>query len=240
MYKDRTYRKFDPDQRLVAFQAIVQETDLYIKARQPLEAEALQLIGQARKAVENYITTHPRFLKSLTPLPIDTTAPSIVKQMMEAALQADVGPMAAVAGAIAEYVGTGLRTYSSEVIIENGGDLFLAMEKPVTIDIFAGPSPLSQKVGIVFDPSRMPLGICTSSGSVGPSLSFGHADAVTIVSPVTALADAMATAIANTIDKPADIEKGLERAKTTPGLLGALIIMGDQIGAWGDIELVKL
>ena len=129
---------------------------------------------------------------------------------------------------------------SPEIIIENGGDLFLATKEPVTIDIFAGLSPLSQKVGIVFDPSRMPLGVCTSSGSVGPSLSFGNADAVTIISPVTALADAAATAVANIVNTPSDIDAGLQAAKNIPGVEAALIIIHDQMGVWGDIELVRL
>lgn len=240
MYTHRTYRRFDDNQRLVAFQAVVQETDLYIKAQERLEDTAVRLIRNARSFIEGYGTTHPDFLTSLTPISLDETAPPIVMQMMKAALQAGVGPMAAVAGAVAQHVGTGLLTSSAEIIVENGGDLFLKTDEPVTIDIFAGPSPLSQKVGIVFDPSHMPLGVCTSSGSVGPSLSLGKADAVTIASADTALADASATAIANIVTKPADIEYGLQRAQKTPGILGALIIIGDQIGAWGDMELVQL
>ncbi len=240
MYTHRTYRKFHQEQRLVAFQAAVRETDLYIKACRALEAESLQLIRHAREQIEGYIEINPDFLESLRPLPYDDTAPPLVKEMMQAGLTAGVGPMAGVAGAVAEHVGRGLLALSPEVIVENGGDIFLRTDIGVTIDIFAGPSPISQKVGVKLEPVQMPIGVCTSSGTVGPSLSFGNADAVTVLSPSTTLADAMATAIANTIHVPNDVEQGLDRARTTPGITAALIIIEDRLGVWGDVELVRL
>ena len=148
--------------------------------------------------------------------------------------------MAAVAGAIAEFVGKELLRYSSEVIVENGGDIFVSTAEEVIVKIFAGASPLSQKIGIKVLPSEMPLGVCTSSGTVGPSLSFGKADAVTIVSPSTALADSVATAIGNRVKKTDDIAFSLKVAESLPGIKGVVIIVGEKMGVWGNIELLKL
>lgn len=240
MYIHRTYRKFDDSQRLLAFQVAIQETDLYIKARIRLEEEAYQLIHIVRKEIESYISVHPDFKESLSPLPDDESAPAIVQEMLTAGRLAGVGPMAGVAGAIAEYVGKGLLIYSPEIIVENGGDIFVYTQEPLTIEIFAGASPLSGKLGIVLQPSRMPLGICTSSGTVGPSLSFGRADAVTIVSPSPTLADAVATAVGNLINDETDIGPGLEQAQSVSGVSAALVIYRDRMGAWGDMELVAL
>jgi hypothetical protein len=148
--------------------------------------------------------------------------------------------MAAVAGAIAEFVGKSLLKYSTEVIVENGGDIFVSAAEEIIIKIFAGESPLSEKIGLKVLPSEMPLGVCTSSGTVGPSLSFGKADAVTIVSPSTALADAVATAVGNRVKKSNDIPFSLKVAASLPGIKGVVLIVGEKMGVWGNIELLKL
>lgn len=225
---------------MVPFQVAVKETDLYIKAQTRLEPETRELIVTFRKHIEDYIELHPAFQRSLVPLPFDEGAPPIVKEMLQASSQADVGPMAAVAGAIAEFVGKALLDFSPEVIIENGGDIFACVSEAMVTEIFAGTSPLSHKIGIKLTPSEMPLGICTSSGTVGPSLSFGNADAVTVLSPSTALADALATAIGNVIKKENDIDLGLKLSETYFNVKGVVIILGEKIGVWGDMELVKL
>jgi ApbE superfamily uncharacterized protein (UPF0280 family) len=151
-----------------------------------------------------------------------------------------VGPMAAVAGAIAEWVSKDLLKLSREVIIENGGDIYLTTSQERTIGIYAGSSPLSLKIGIVIRPEETPLGVCTSSGIVGPSLSFGKADAVCILSKSAALADAAATAVGNILQEKKDVERGLERGREIEGVLGTLIIMGEKMGVWGNIRLIQL
>jgi ApbE superfamily uncharacterized protein (UPF0280 family) len=148
--------------------------------------------------------------------------------------------MAAVAGAMAEMVSKDLLKLSKEVIVENGGDIYLATSKERTVGIYAGNSPLSLKMGILIKPEEAPLGICTSSGTVGHSLSFGKADAVCILSKSAALADAAATAVGNVIQEKKDIEKGLERGKEIEGVLGMLIIVGEKMGVWGNITLTQL
>ena len=240
MYLHRTYRNFDKNEKLIPFQVSIKETDLYLKARKNLEKETRGFVSLYRGHIENYIISHPDFEKSLVPLPDDHHAPLIVQEMLRASSLVGVGPMAAVAGAIAEFVGKSLLRYSSEVIVENGGDIFVSTAEEIIVKIFAGPSPLSQKIGIKVIPSEMPLGICTSSGTVGPSLSFGKADAVTIVSPSAALADSVATAVANRVKKADDILFTLKVAESLPGIKGVVIIVGEKMGVWGNIELLKL
>jgi ApbE superfamily uncharacterized protein (UPF0280 family) len=160
--------------------------------------------------------------------------------MIEAGRRAGVGPMAAVAGAIAEYVGRDLLGYSNEVIVENGGDIFLAMTDPATIAILAGSSPLSNRLGLRADFPQGSVGICTSSGTVGHSLSLGAADAVVVLSESTALADAVATALGNKVGDGADIEAALAAGKAIEGVLGLVVIVGARLGVWGQVELVHL
>jgi ApbE superfamily uncharacterized protein (UPF0280 family) len=147
--------------------------------------------------------------------------------------------MAAVAGAVAEHVGTELRFHSKEVVVENGGDIFLDARRDLTVGIFAGDSSLSDKLAIRIPAEKMPLGVCTSSGTVGPSLSFGQSDAVTVTSSSTALADAAATAIGNRAGSAEDIDRALTFGQTIPGVSGIIIIIGDRMGVWGDLELTS-
>jgi hypothetical protein len=148
--------------------------------------------------------------------------------------------MAAVAGAMAEWVSKDLLKLSKEVIVENGGDIYLATSKERTIGIYAGDSPLSLKIGIVISPDEAPLGVCTSSGTVGPSLSFGKADAVCILARSSALADAAATAVGNIVKEKKDIELGLERGREIAGVSGTLIIVEEKMGVWGNVRLIQL
>jgi len=238
-YIARTYRDFRPRDNLIAFSISWKETDLYIKAERDISEQALAGVIKYRKDIEIYIQHHPDFRTSLTPLPLDTTASPIVREMLEAAASAGVGPMASVAGAMSEYVGRDLKRFSREIIIENGGDLFLDTSTAVTVSIFAGRSPLSMQIGLRIPSEQIPCGACTSSGTVGPSLSYGRADAVTVWASSTALADAAATALANRIARPEDIEPVLQGASEIPGLKGAVAILGDKIGLWGDVDIVR-
>lgn len=148
--------------------------------------------------------------------------------------------MASVAGAIAEMVGNELLEFSPEVIVENGGDIFLKSNKDRTINVYAGKSALTGKIGLVIKTGQTPCGVCTSSGTVGHSLSYGEADAVVVVAPSAALADASATSIGNIIKEPGDIQKGIEYGMNIEGLKGILIIKDDGIGVWGEVELCRI
>ena len=237
MYEPRTYRHWIKGGDLISFNVVVKETDLYIRASTNLKSKARKLVLKYRDALERYIERHPAFLTSLEPLPVNDNAPHIVKAMSEAASKAEVGPMASVAGAIAEFVGTELLAFTPEIIVENGGDIYLKSLGKKIIGIYAGESPLSGKIELEIDGADTPLGICTSSGTVGHSLSYGKADAVIVLSQSAALADAAATAIANLIKQPGDIPGGIERAKSIEGVSGVIIIQGDKTGLWGKVKI---
>ena len=239
-YQERSYRNLLSDDGLFSFQVTVKETDLYIKATQDLREMARQAIIHHRFQLEQYISKYPEFFRSLVPLATDEYAPPIVRDMIQAAQCAGVGPMAAVAGAMAESVGKDLLVSSAEVIVENGGDIFIQSAKELKVGIFAGKSPLSFRVGLKIPAANHGWGVCTSSGTVGPSLSFGRADAVCVLAPSASLADAAATAVGNIVGSSTDLPKGLEKAQTIPGLTGAVIIIGDKLGAWGDMELTEI
>jgi ApbE superfamily uncharacterized protein (UPF0280 family) len=239
MYQPRTYRHWIRDTDLVSFNVVVKETDLCISTRTNLRRKALRLVSKHRNTLERYITQHPSFLTSMEALPIDDGTPHIIKMMLEAAHQAGVGPMASVAGAIAEYVGTELSAFSPEVIVENGGDIYLRSSKKRVIGVYAGNSPLSGKIGLEINGRDTPLGVCTSSGTVGHSLSYGEADAVIALSRSATLADAAATAIGNLIKEPTDISSGIEVAKSIAGLKGVIIIIGSNMGLWGEVKICQ-
>ena len=240
MYEPRTYRNQIHGTDLVSFGVTIKETDLYIRARKNLRSKAERLVEKYRTILEKYIERYPEFLTTLEPFDPGNTAPLIVKEMAESGTIAGVGPMAAVAGAIAEYVGRELLEYSPEVIVENGGDIFMKSLSQRKVSIYAGKSPLSNKIALEIEPEDTPLGICTSSGTVGHSLSFGKADAVVILSPSASLADAVATATGNLVKTEKDIQIGLEFSEKIPGVKGALIIINDKMGVHGDIKLNRI
>jgi ApbE superfamily uncharacterized protein (UPF0280 family) len=238
-YQPRTYRHWIEGKDLAAFNVTVKETDLYIRATVNLEKKAHRLVLKYRHQLERYIQKYPEFLTSLKPLPLPDSAPRIVLDMIEAGQKANVGPMAAVAGAIAEYVGKELLEFSQEIIVENGGDIFLKIINPKIVGIYAGGSALTGKLGLEIKPQDTPLGICTSSGTVGHSLSFGKADAVVIIANSATLADAAATAICNLVKIPEDTNSAIESGKKIDGIKGIVIIMGSNIGVWGDVKLCE-
>ena len=240
MYQPRSYRHRLRGRGLVSFNVAVRETDLFICAASDLSDTARSIITEKRSIIEAYIEQHPAFATSLKPLPIDNNAPAIIKDMSEAAAEAGVGPMAAIAGAVAQSVGEGLLEYSPEVIVENGGDIYIKSLSERTAGIYAGDSPLSNKIGIKIAATDTPLSICTSSGMVGHSLSFGKADAAVAVSRSAALADAAATAIGNIVGSADDIDKALNFSASIEGIIGAVVIIGDKIGIRGKLHICRI
>lgn len=234
---ERLYRKRIKAPGLVSFQLSIKETDLWIGADRILEKEARDLILGYRQQIESYIGMHPEFLTTLHPYPEDPFASSIIRDMIDATRDIGVGPMAAVAGAIAQRVGEGLLKHSDQVIVENGGDIYVKMKRPVTVSVFAGKSPLSDKIGLKVPVRRMPLGICSSSGTVGHSLSKGKADAVCLLSTSAARADGAATALCNRVKNRKELERLPEWAEQVAGIDGGLAIMGEVSVTWGDVEL---
>lgn len=240
MYQPRTYRRLVASDDLVAFSVVVKETDLLVRARSDLSSLALEAVRCCRDALERYIDRRPLFASALEPLKTEDDAPALVRSMAAAAEVVGVGPMAAVAGAIAEEVGNRLLQFSEEVIVENGGDIFIRTLRRRLVGLYAGESPLSGKIAFVVQPEDTPLGVCTSSGTVGHSLSYGLADAATVFSPSAALADAAATAIGNRVSSPDDIPGAIEFAQRVPGLSGAAIVKGEALGLWGRVSIASL
>jgi len=240
MYEPRTYRHWVKGKDLVSFNIVVEETDLYIRASTNLKRKAYKLVLKYREILERYIERHPSFLTSLKPLPIGEDAPYIIKEMAEAAERVGVGPMATVAGAIAEFVGSQLLAFSPEVIVENGGDVYLKSLGKRMVGVYAGESPLTGKIGLEINGEDTPLGICTSSGTVGHSLSYGKSDAIIVLSKSATLADAAATAIGNLIIQPSDITRGVEFARGIEGLRGVVIIKDDSLGLWGEVKVCEI
>ncbi len=241
-YQERSYRRLEQS-GLTTTRVQLMETDLHIMAATGVEEPALTLITEARTAIENYIKTHHDFLTSLVPLAEDNTAPAIIRTMLTAGRRAGVGPMAAVAGAVAEFVGRGLELLGhNEVIVENGGDIYVKRKKACTIAIYAGESPLSGRVGIRLQSRQMACGVCTSSASIGHSLSLGAADAAVVVAPRTAFADALATRLGNEVQGNTDdrLNRALAVVREMKDVTGAVLIAGDKLGAWGDLQLVGL
>lgn len=240
----RTYRTLFSRPDLVYFQVVVRETDLCIGIRRerlaglPHKVDAL--VRRNRLDLETYISSDPAFLRTLQPYPAHPNMPPLAQEMALAADIAGVGPMAAVAGAFADLVGRYLSRCSRDVIVENGGDIYLKTTRRAIVGVYAGDSPFSGRLALEIRSSSPPLGICTSSGTVGHSLSEGCADAVVILACSAALSDAVATAAANRIHSAQDIQPAVNFALALDGVYGAVAIKNDSLAAGGDVKLVQL
>jgi ApbE superfamily uncharacterized protein (UPF0280 family) len=236
----RVYRDWVSSDDLVCFTVVAGETDLLVRATRDLSREALVSVTANRHSIETYFRSHPRFATSLEPQEAHGDAPAIIRSMADAARLAGLGPLATVAGAIAEAVGRDLLQHADEVIVENGGDIFIRTLVPRTVGLYAGRSTLSGHIGLRIAPEETPLGICTSSGSFGHSLSFGRADACTVLAHSTAVADAMATMLCNRIRTAADLSQALDPPHMPPEVLGAFATIEGQVGIQGIMQLVPL
>ncbi|MBN2795410.1 MAG: UPF0280 family protein [Clostridia bacterium] len=236
MYQERIYRERIRSEKLYRETIVVDETDLLVVTSHPFVEK--DLVEKYRRIISDYIVRRPEFT-GLVPIQQDEFAPGIIQHMIEASSKAGVGPMATVAGAISHYVGQSI-DYNQEIMIENGGDIYLKSYEDKVIGIYAGDSLFSNRVGVKVKSEDTPIGICTSAGKVGHSLSFGNTDAVMVISEDTLLADAMATSIGNLVKTKGDIKAGLEFGKSVLGVVGIVIIIDDELGAYGDLELVQV
>lgn len=240
MFEQRQYRNLIKSDHMVSFEISVKETDLHVCAEKFLEDETRESVLKHRGFIESYIKHYPGFYKTLVPWHVDNPAPQIVRDMSNAGIHANVGPMAAVAGAIAAYVGRDLLNHSNEIIVENGGDVFVMLNRPFTYTIHAGKSPLSQRFGLYLDSCGKPIAVCTSSATIGHSLSMGCADAVCVVSRSCATADAAATSICNHVGSERQITRAVDFGKQINGVSGIVVIVGEKIGLWGNLEVVPI
>ncbi|MBW2654099.1 MAG: UPF0280 family protein [Deltaproteobacteria bacterium] len=240
MFENRTYRQQHQKKGLASFDITVKETNLNIQAMTDLTDKAIKAVLTCRNTIETYIKLCPEFATSLAPIKNPGPAPRIINDMIEAATLANVGPMAAVAGAVAEYTGKSLLADSYEVLVENGGDVFIKSDADTIFKIYAADSPFSMTSGILIKKRKTPYGLCTSSGTLGHSKSFGKADAATVLCDSCPLADAVATKLGNRVKKTSDIKDAVDAGKAIPGVQGIVIIKGESIGLWGDLKLVKI
>ncbi|HQO04005.1 MAG TPA: UPF0280 family protein [Spirochaetota bacterium] len=215
----------------------VETSDLYMRSSADIFTQAEYICRSLRELVRKHIKHQPEFLSSLSPVKRIDGVPDIISRMYNASEAAQLGPMAAIAGAIAEGTGIACLQDTEEIIIENGGDIWLSVKEPVVISIYAGRSGFGNDVFIKVYPEDTPLGVCTSSGTVGHSISFGKADSVTILSRDASLADAVATAACNMIQSDEDLAVAVDYALSVPEITGALVIKGNKLAAKGKIEL---
>ncbi|MGE5197962.1 MAG: UPF0280 family protein [Deltaproteobacteria bacterium] len=240
-YQPRFYRDWVNVKDLFLERVVYQETDLQILTDKPLDQEFIQeRIRTYRRQIEIYISKDRRFLTSLKPIAVELKTTPIIREMSRAARKANVGPMAAVAGAIAQFLGKDLlRKGYKEIIIENGGDIFLVTRKIRKVAIYSGTSLFWKSLKLKIRPQDTPLGICTSSGKVGHSLSFGSAESVVILSKNASLADAVATATGNLVNSKADLQKAIAFACSIKGVCAAVIIFKNSLASWGKVEFMS-
>jgi ApbE superfamily uncharacterized protein (UPF0280 family) len=240
MYEERFYRNMTRPRDLICYEVAHKETDLFCCTKTDLSVFIKERVFSYRHQLDEYIHIKPIFKESLTHVESDPFAPAIVKEMIAASSALNVGPMATVAGAMAEFIGRDIMDLSDVFIIENGGDICLKTDVERIIQIYAKDSPFSEKIGVKLKPNDHSYGVCTSSATVGPSLSLGNADAVCIIADSALFADGLATCLGNIVKKKDDISIAIEKGQQFPGVIGILIILGEHLGIWGDLDIVKL
>ncbi|MDP4222944.1 MAG: UPF0280 family protein [Bacteroidota bacterium] len=220
------------------------ETDLWIAVDEGLYSKRTEKFSRERvihyrEILDSLIEEFPEFLTSLVPLTAPAGVHPLIGDMYRATSISGTGPMSAVAGAIAEYVCKDLVSEFgfTEVIVENGGDIFMRVTSPVTIAVYAGSSPLSDRIGVIIKPEDSPLSVCCSSGTIGHSLSFGTADACMIACRSGAQADAYATACCNEVKDASMIDKITSDYLQKPEILSVVIIKGDKVSVGGKLEV---
>lgn len=197
---------------------------------------AAAAVHQHRALLEAYIARHPQFRTSLIPVGLLPDAPEIVQRMHRAAARAGVGPMAAVAGVIAQMAAeAALAAGAREAIVENGGDTYLVSPAAVTVALYAGTTPLAGHLAFHVTPDQMPLSICSSSGRMGHSLSLGDCDLATVVSLDAGLADAAATRAGNLVCASRDLQGACEQIAAIAGVSGVLLVKDGRLGLAGSL-----
>lgn len=204
------------------------------------DAVTEELVRQ-RRILADYIGLQPAFGDSLEPIALLPDAPEIAQRMARAARLVGVGPMAAVAGAMAQFAAeAGLRAGAAEAIVENGGDIYLQATEPVTIGSHTGTSALADRLAFSLEPADTPIAICSSSGTMGHSMSRGQCDLATVVAKDAALADAAATLAANLVKTVAEVDSTLERIAQIEGIDGLMIVKNNHVGLAGRLpSLIK-
>ena len=226
---------------LFSLHLVYKQTDLVLRTEgKPDRQEVETYLKQAYEDIEGYIACDGNFLSSLHPCEVRETAPDIIKVMSEYASKANVGPMAGVAGAIAEYIGKRLSSRHRIILCNNGGDIYYESPEEQWIFLSAPGSPFHNKIKMCVPSAIKGKGLCTSSGASGHSVNMGRAYAVTILAGNAFSADVWATAISNQIRSHEDIDRILSLCKTQDDIEGVVILVDDYLGIWGDIGLSRV
>ncbi len=237
----RDYRALCQTQKgEVAFQLVLGESDLRVltcNEEKTLPSQMLQTLGSLRADILSWSRLHPEFRASLAPLPIPEKAPEIIIRMCQAAIKAQVGPFAAVAGSVAQMLAEAHR--NPNMIVENGGDVFMFSEKARVVALLADPQS-GANMGLQFATQAFPLALCASSATIGHSLSLGQGDLAVVRAKDAALADAVATALGNRVRSAASVQDALDFGQGIDGVQGLFVQCDEVIGVWGDMELVAL
>jgi ApbE superfamily uncharacterized protein (UPF0280 family) len=236
IYGERFYRRWQTPVDLESFVIREGETQLTVFGDPGVRRAVRQSVLERRAQIAETIASCPEFASSHLPIALDTPYPMIHRMIVESA-RAGVGPMAGVAGAVAEFAGRDIGG-TGDVIIENGGDLFIRTARDRALLVYAGEdSPFRDRIRIRLRGGGEPWGVCTSSGQVGHSWSYGRADAAVVIARSALTADVFATAIGNRVHDERDVEEALAWARGVEGLVGGVVLIGARCGLWGDVEL---
>jgi len=226
--KYRDYRGRQNQQEIVYKNADILLTSETVFPRQTV----LSALKEYYSQVETYVQEHPEFQASLSPVAAYPQAPQIIQDMSAASFLSTIGPFSAVAGAIAHYVGMALLPQCRQLIIENGGDLFLKIDSPKRIGLYAGEGSWVNNLYIEAGPSSTPFGIAASSGTMGHSLSLGNADLVIVAAESAIIADTFVTILCNRIKTRQDIHPVMECYKANPVIRGIGICLDEEMYVW--------
>ena len=233
----RVYRELFDLEGFESFEVSYKKSDLFIKSCSNNRFDVFLKLKDVVSSLEAYIERRGEFLTSLKPIGEDKNAPYVAKRMIQAAAVAGVGPMAAVAGAVAEAIGRFILKSCRECVVENGGDIFLKLDREARIGVYTSNPHFKDRLAIGIEDCKDGLGVCSSSATIGPSLSLGRADLAMVIDGDCAIADALATASANMVKSEGDIEKAMEFVKSR-NAKGCLFIKGKKMGIWGNIKLL--
>ncbi len=236
-YREQHSRHVDE----VSFQVVVGETDLWVASREDFSRELSLLVSRLRGEIRAYMALEPHFRTSLVPLPVLPQAPEIVRRMAAGARLAGVGPFAAVAGTIAQMAAEHFQSRSPEMLVENGGDIYIQGRRERVIGLLPEVNSKAM-LGLRIAGNALPLAVCSSSASIGHSLSFGQGELATVLAADGAFCDAAATALCNMLQSAEDIPLAVKQAQAWArhGLKGVFMQCGENMGMWGDFELVSL
>lgn len=236
----RTYRASRHDD-LISFQLVIEETDLWIAAREDLGLPMADHVRLLRGQIKSYAAVHPDFLTSLVPLEAKDRAPEIIRRMCRAGQLTGVGPMAAVAGTMAQMLAERFRDRSADLLVENGGDTYLCSTRDRHIGILSMPDQ-AIRLCVPVEAREFPCSFCASSATIGHSLSFGKADLVVVRAGDASLADAAATALANALTGAEAMDRVLAMAQSWEhlGLQGVFTQCEGKIGVWGKMQLAVI